>query len=157
MIYYSNSLTFWLPYISMAQQMLGYKISDELQYYLVMMLGASVKNLELSGNDQIINYLTQNTRTQEIAEQCLVLSGMFPGRSLYIGAGSFAPLVWVGQQAYAELAKRNNFYNILACDFVDVLDLILCIRFQLTQKQLSNDKLMKLLSIGSNYPKLPLI
>lgn len=149
-----NNKTFWMPYIANAENMLNVRMPEELSYYMVMLLSDSLCKSKLAGNNQITGLLNNSEQYKDLLDQSLLISGMFPGRSLHLGAGSFAPMLWVGQQACAELAKQHDLYSSLANNYLTSLDIILCVRYQLTQKQLSKHKLIKLNDIGSNYPKL---
>lgn len=153
MINCQYSYSFWLENLQQARSLLAMPVCISSEYYLVMLLEQSIHGNVLANDNQLIQFVNHEVSNyQDLADQCLLISGMFPERSIALGAGSVVPIWWVGECSYNKVAGRNELFKLLAENFQDYVDLLLCMRYLITNEPGSINLLKNLASTGSRYP-----
>ena len=155
----NSSYIFFMQQLQLACNTAQVSLELDVEYYLASRLEKSVKDLEVSSNNHILRLLEENyhkTHEQKIiADNCLIISGMFPMRSLQIGAGSIIPIIWSGKQAYYlqyGLTKELIFLD-LADNFVRHMDILLLMRHQIHPSIPSSNLIKQLMQVNSQFPK----
>lgn len=151
------NFSYWLSQLQIASNVYNYQLSAATEFYLLNVLLTSISADNLAKTNQIYTFVSRTCIDHKLsADQCLIIAGMFPEYGLHLGAGSLAPIIWAGQNSYHALAKSQNVYCELADDFLQNLDLLLYIRFLLTQEVGSEQLLQQLHKTGLKYPSLRL-
>lgn len=151
-----NKKNFWCDYLLNASNICNIKNSEHVELYLLYILESSVSNIDLADNNYIIDCLNlKDDKLKKTADNCLIISGMFPERCFYLGAGELEPLVWAGQQSYLTLYENKGFevYSDLSEDFIRYMDLILVVRYMFTKSIIDKELLKSMRKINSMYPK----
>lgn len=147
-------LTYWVNSINTAKNIMNISLCSESEFYLIELLQQSIRNVDLANNNQISKCLNLEADFKITADQCLLLSGIFPDRSLYLGAGSLAPLVWAGQQSYLRQyhISELDIYYLLCENFVVYMDLMLAVKVNTSNCMLSAHLISALDAVGSSFP-----
>lgn len=151
---YNYSFGFFLEKVILASDEINVFIPREIEYYIICNLEKSLQNKELSSNTQINDFLNGNEQPKKIADNCLIISGMFPTRCSHIGGGDITPIIWTGTQAYyLEHSKTNEtlFLN-LAEGFIQYMDIILVMNHMTEPFLLQEKTLKQLTQVGSKFP-----
>jgi len=149
---YHSSKSAWLSMVSEAEQQLGYQLDSDLKHYLIAALGyfhemytpsMLMGETILMPQDSTPSVLHVE-KMRLAADHCLILSGMFPAHIAY--KMSLRGCVCLGQAGYASIALQYknleskglaDLYESIAWHFIDMLDVLLCLRDIAGQNQLS--------------------
>lgn len=135
-IHNSTSVALWYDIILEAEAACKVILKSDVESYLVFLLmrytnkPEVIKQIMATEFLYAINTLPSQRQLilQEVGDKCLIFSGLFPGvaKRRLVKLNYFIQL---GQSAYANLAKdRDDTYQILANQFVEVMDILQSIR-----------------------------
>ncbi len=140
----TSSTAQWHDLVQDAQQITNNKLSEMLESYLVFLLMRFINKPEIASTILALDYLNSLLETKQkrreqlrdIGDQCLLFSGLFPQRAERKRV-KISYFVYLGQNAYSELAHADRIYNDLSHRFVELMDTLYAIR-----------------QIGGNHPEL---
>jgi hypothetical protein len=128
----------WCKLIEEAQSLIGYRLEDHLQHYLMLTLDHYTQYNQLSSQVFALEYLnhTKLDTKQDlhairgVGDQCLVLSGLFPQRVLKKNV-SLHYVIGMGKQAYHLISNVDyspqydaQLFHLLYENFVGLMDLL---------------------------------
>lgn len=131
----SEIITVWQDAVKSAEQRCEVALHTEIESYLVSLLIRFAKRPDLARKviaTEFMQAMQENSwqRHQALAEvgdQCLLLSGLFPGvaEKRCVKVSYFVDL---GRSAYAHLSiKATDLYGSLAIQFVMLMDVLQCL------------------------------
>ena len=129
----SGNTAEWQQLVQDAGDYAGTRLDEELESYLVFLLMRYLRRPEMVQRVLALDYLRaqslQQSRRgeplQEVADQCLLLSGLFPRRAERRRV-QLHYYVDLGRSAYLDLAQLVSqwaaLYQRMAREFIDVMD-----------------------------------
>lgn len=131
-----SSLILWHDVIKSAENRCSISLNDDLEAYLISLLMRYSNKPEVAQQIFAKAYLEalqrQNKQRiealQTVGDQCLLYAGLFPhhAEKRHVKISYFVDL---GRAAYAAISKTaNDFYWILALEFVALMDVLQSIR-----------------------------
>ena len=141
----------WQQLVSEAETGLGVRLDEETESYLVFMLMRYTRRPDMASRVMALDYLealqgfgsASREQMREVADQCLLLTGLFPARARRRRVGLHY-YVDLGRSAYRHLAdslaEMAAFYSRMAGEFVQAMDTLHAIR-QMGEGQLQLEPL----------------
>ncbi len=146
-----NQVADWQKLVCDAETELGVTLDEEMESYLVFTLMRYTRRPDMASRIMALDYLhaLQNNgganqqQMREVADQCLLLTGLFPGRARRRRV-SLTYYVDLGRGAYQHLAENlasmTEFYSRMAQQFIQAMDTLHTIR-QMSEGELQLDPL----------------
>lgn len=145
LIYQNNEISHWYDLILLAQKDSAINLEHELEGYVVMMLMRFNRRPSLANAVLAIEFLEsfkvsgsrKHTQLREVADQCLLYSGLFPKRAKRKRVSSDY-FIELGQSAYQGLRDHlfyampvlSKLYAQLSEEFIKITDVIYAMRDQ---------------------------
>lgn len=132
----------WLDLISSAESHFGYQLTHSIKNYLVMTLQHYTPHLSLPYTIIGEEYLRaiamkgsqQGTELRRIGDECLILTGLFPGKIQKKNV-SLNYTINIGKQSYLQLSHNPQLYTVdpgvfheLEHHFVGLVDVLYMMR-----------------------------
>jgi len=144
LVLHTSSTAQWHNLVQDAQQVTNNKLNETLESYLVFLLMRFINKPEIASTILALDYLNSLLETKkkrreqlrDIGDQCLLFSGLFPQRAERKRV-KISYFVYLGQNAYNELAHADQIYSDLSHSFVELMDTLHAMR-----------------KLGDNHPKL---
>ena len=137
-----NSDYLWFEFFSEAEYALDVSIRDDVKLYLISLISYHTDMIFFDGMPLGIEYLesqsiyrSDSRRLRKVADQCLLLAGMFPENAFKrnvtpdyfakIAISSYFQLSGLGSP---NKGKPSELYSSLSCDFYDVVRVLFYMR-----------------------------
>jgi hypothetical protein len=131
----STPMALWHEVLHEAESACSTTLTHELEAYLVLLLLRYTNKPEMGkkimATDLMLG-LNQGAQQRDLALQgvgdtCLLFSGLFPGiaEKRLVKISYF---INIGRGAYIAISKSNDFFSMLAQQFVSIMDILQCIR-----------------------------
>ncbi|HVY53761.1 MAG TPA: hypothetical protein VHA13_04505 [Gammaproteobacteria bacterium] len=128
----STPLALWYEAIHKAQADSHIVLKADIESYLVFLLMRYVSDKELAKEVIAVKFLKcmqypynlQRTIMQNVGDQCLLISGLFPAlaEKRHVKVSYF---IDIGQIAYEVVSKRNNdLYSLLSKQFLQMMNVL---------------------------------
>ena len=138
----STVTALWFDYVKEAEQVSGQQLAEDLEHYLVLTLERFMDQPAMTSSVLALDFLSaqsqlktqQHVELRAVGDKCLLFSGLFPERAsrLRVSVNYFVEL---GQSAYiivADLAQQDaklaQLFELLGAEFVQLMDLLQCMR-----------------------------
>jgi len=127
-----TSLLLWHEVVKTAEGRCSITLNDDIESYLISLLMRYSNKPEVAQQIFAHDYLQalqqrnqlRSTSLQQVGDQCLLYAGLFPGQAekRHVNITYFVDM---GRAAYAAISKTaNDFYWILAVEFVALMDVL---------------------------------
>lgn len=121
----------WYSLINEAQVNIDTFLSEDIESYLVFLLMRFTGKPEMTHKVLAIDFLqshhqagsTRSTSLQEVADHCLLLTGLFPERA-YKRRVKPSYYISLGQTAFLELADEDEYFAEHAHAFEDMISVL---------------------------------
>ncbi|HVE44961.1 MAG TPA: hypothetical protein VNC84_07540 [Gammaproteobacteria bacterium] len=131
-----SPLLLWQKLIKNAEARCSIQLIDDLEYYLIALLMRYVDRPDIAKQAFTEVFLKamqesrqkRNLSLQTVGDQCLLYTGLFPRAAVrrHVKISYFVDL---GRSAYANIShKTDDFYGLLAEQFVAMMDVLQSIR-----------------------------
>ncbi len=129
----------WQKLVSEAEAKMGVSLDQDMESYLVFTLMRYTSRPDMASRVMALDYLeamqntgsASQTQMREVADQCLLLTGLFPARAQRRRV-SITYYVDLGRSAYQHLAENlasmTELYSRMAQQFVQAMDTLHAIR-----------------------------
>lgn len=130
----------WQALVRDAESSSNLRLNNELESYLVFLLGRFNERPDIVNSVLAKEYLTGMTREparqrdclREVGDKCLLFAGLFPEQAEKRRV-KIKYFVELGQTAYVRVANLSkmataSLYNALSCDFVSLMEVLHAIR-----------------------------
>jgi hypothetical protein len=135
---HSTPVALWQEVVHEAEAACKTTLQHELEAYLVFLLSRYINKPEIAKKAMAIELMqslqsgskTRDLALQGVGDTCLLFSGLFPGiaEKRLVKISYFVSL---GQGAYHSISKKSNdLYDLLARQFVSIMDILQSIRIQ---------------------------
>jgi hypothetical protein len=137
---YPTSMAQWHALVQDAEKLLGCRLDEELQSYLVLLLQRFIDKPEVAHGIAALEYLEncqqhgvkRQTNLRDLGDKCLLFSGLYPQLSVR----RRVPITYyieLGQQSYHLLSvldhtKLAQLFHALEQHFVVLMDTLQCMR-----------------------------
>jgi hypothetical protein len=135
---HSTPVALWQEVVHEAEAACETTLEHELEAYLVFLLSRYINKPEIAKQAMAMELMqslqlspkTRDLALQGVGDTCLLFSGLFPGMAEK-RLVKISYFVSIGQGAYHAISKKSNdLYDLLAQQFVSIMDILQSIRIQ---------------------------